>query len=226
MHDGHVANDRSFEQQTSAGGTRERLLDEARDLFARHGYVGTSIRAIATATGIRESSVYNHVPSKQALLDAVLDRADARIEEIAAALSAPIADGQQAAALYEGIGLDELERLARGFLDAWLHDADLLAARRILTLEQYRSPALGARLRDLTIHRPLRFQTDLFGRLIASGAFIPADPAAVALSFWGPMLAIMGIAEQGDGEAEARRLLRTHLEHFRGLHIAAEGAAS
>jgi len=44
--------------------TRERILDEALDLFARQGFAGTSIRQIARAVGLRESSLYNHFPGK------------------------------------------------------------------------------------------------------------------------------------------------------------------
>lgn len=51
--------------------TRERLLDSAADLFARQGYDGVSMHAIAAAAGIRESSVYNHFDSKESILEAL-----------------------------------------------------------------------------------------------------------------------------------------------------------
>jgi len=45
--------------------TREKLLNTALQLFSRLGYSGTSIRKIAKETGIRESAIYNHFPSKK-----------------------------------------------------------------------------------------------------------------------------------------------------------------
>ena len=59
--------------------TRDRLFDIALRLFGRHGYGSVSIRAICREAGIRESSFYNHYPSKQALRDRVLAETDAHV---------------------------------------------------------------------------------------------------------------------------------------------------
>jgi AcrR family transcriptional regulator len=40
--------------------TKEKIFDAAVELFAERGYDGVSIRDIAKAVGIRESSVYKH----------------------------------------------------------------------------------------------------------------------------------------------------------------------
>ena len=52
--------------------TRERLLDVALELFAQHGFAGTSMRALARAAGLRESSIYNHFAGKDDLYKAVI----------------------------------------------------------------------------------------------------------------------------------------------------------
>lgn len=54
--------------------TSARILDEANRLFARYGYEGTSLSAIASQVGIRKPSLLHHFESKQALRQAVLDR--------------------------------------------------------------------------------------------------------------------------------------------------------
>ncbi|MEL7603195.1 MAG: TetR/AcrR family transcriptional regulator [Bacillota bacterium] len=54
--------------------TRERLLDAAAELFARQGFDGVSVYAIASAAGIRESSVYNHFASKADILEALFEQ--------------------------------------------------------------------------------------------------------------------------------------------------------
>ena len=55
--------------------TAARIMDVAEDLFARHGYEGTSLRQIAEGAGIREPGLYNHFSGKQGLYEAVLSRA-------------------------------------------------------------------------------------------------------------------------------------------------------
>ena len=55
-----------------AGDTKAELLAAALRLFARHGYAGTSIRAIAREVGLSESVLYAHFGSKRAIFEAVL----------------------------------------------------------------------------------------------------------------------------------------------------------
>ncbi len=54
-------------------GTRGRILLAALRLFAEYGFYGTSIRDLATETGINSATLYAHYPSKeQVLADLVL----------------------------------------------------------------------------------------------------------------------------------------------------------
>ena len=47
---------------------RSRILDAAVDLFARHGYEGTSVSQVVAAAGVAKGGFYHHFPSKQDLL--------------------------------------------------------------------------------------------------------------------------------------------------------------
>ncbi len=53
--------------------TKERIFETAVELFATRGYHATSIRDLAKAVGIKESSIYNHFSGKSAILDAILE---------------------------------------------------------------------------------------------------------------------------------------------------------
>ncbi|MGY2082883.1 TetR/AcrR family transcriptional regulator [Blastococcus sp. SYSU DS0539] len=56
---------------TSVGATnprRAQIIEVAADLFDRHGYHETSMRAIAERTGIRKASLYHYFRSKDELL--------------------------------------------------------------------------------------------------------------------------------------------------------------
>ncbi len=63
------------EKMTKGARTAQRILDVAEDLFARHGYNGTSLRQIADQAGIKQPGLYNHFAGKQALYEAMLFRA-------------------------------------------------------------------------------------------------------------------------------------------------------
>ena len=53
--------------------TRQRILDVALELFAQHGFAGTSMRLLARTAGLRESSLYNHFSGKDDLYQAVIE---------------------------------------------------------------------------------------------------------------------------------------------------------
>ena len=54
--------------------TADAVLDAALTLFAERGYHGTAVSQIAASLGIRTSSLYNHMRSKQDLLEAIIGR--------------------------------------------------------------------------------------------------------------------------------------------------------
>jgi AcrR family transcriptional regulator len=80
---------------------RAQLLEIARRLFARDGYHGASMEAIAEAAGVTKPVLYQHFPSKRALYEGLLvDDLGRLTEELEAAFSQ--AEGNA-------------ERLRRGF---------------------------------------------------------------------------------------------------------------
>lgn len=49
------------------------ILDTAAEVFARHGFAGTSVQQVADAVGYSKTGLLRRFPSKQALYDAVVD---------------------------------------------------------------------------------------------------------------------------------------------------------
>ena len=52
------------------------IIDMATRAFSERGFVGTSVREIAAAVGMTQQGLSYHFPSKEALLEAVLQRRD------------------------------------------------------------------------------------------------------------------------------------------------------
>ena len=53
---------------------REAVLDAAEELFALHGYAGTSVKAVAVSANVALKTVYLACGNKRALLTALIDR--------------------------------------------------------------------------------------------------------------------------------------------------------
>ena len=53
---------------------KSQILDVASKWFLAHGYAGTSISAMARKSGISKESIYRYFSSKEALLEAVIEK--------------------------------------------------------------------------------------------------------------------------------------------------------
>ena len=62
-----------MEQSFTGRNSRQRILECAANLFAEKGFTETSIRKLALEVGMKGSSLYNHFPSKIAILEHMLD---------------------------------------------------------------------------------------------------------------------------------------------------------
>lgn len=83
---------------------QEKIERAARRVFTRRGYHGTSVREIAGAAGISIGNLYNYYRTKEALFVAVVERYEARMEELRRRAVGPLQDAFAPA---------ELARLAR-----------------------------------------------------------------------------------------------------------------
>ena len=61
-------------RQDYSSSTKRALLDNATELFADHGYAGTSLDEVVAAARVTKGALYHHFPSKLALFESVYDR--------------------------------------------------------------------------------------------------------------------------------------------------------
>lgn len=186
--------------------TRREILDAALELFAAEGFHGTGLREIARAVGVREGAIYHHFPSKEALLDAVLEepfgRPDLPVKQLPSALLSDPAAALEAAAngMLELFGtLRENKRFR-----IMLADGARLAAAGRLDFFAKTAPAREA-LRKT------------FETLVASGRFRDADPEFLMLEFIGPLVMwrILGlILPRHRFVTDPKKYVRWHVQQF------------
>ena len=86
-----------IEQAKKSG--KQKILEEAIKLFAAKGFTETTMRELAAASGMKESSIYNHFSSKNAILDYIIDeysqftRPVLELDKLSALKDNPSADG-------------------------------------------------------------------------------------------------------------------------------------
>jgi len=190
--------------------TKEKIIETALELFSQRGYDGVSVREIAKAVGIRESSIYNHFENKRAIFDGIVDFCLQQSETYFRRSALPFAEGDDAS-VYKGIGMDRLQELIERTFLFFFDDPWNQRFRRLLLLSQFADPRCRDIYRALYRDKCIQVQAYIFSTLMDAGELRREDPIAVAAEFHGPMF--MLIHTCGSME-EARPFIRAHVEQF------------
>ncbi len=132
--------------------TREDVITAAGRLFASKGYHGTSMRDLGRELGLRGSSLYSHVTSKEDLLVAVVERGARHFEASA-----------EAALGSSDTPIEQLRALIAGHVEVLLDHSD--AAKTFL----YEAESLDDDRRSLIIGARDRYE-QVFRDVLAAGA--------------------------------------------------------
>jgi TetR/AcrR family transcriptional regulator, mexJK operon transcriptional repressor len=178
--------------------TRAAILRAARPIMLRDGLGGTTLDRVAAEGGIAKMTLYRHFPSKEALFEGLVT---ATCESMREGLeNAPTADTDKPIAHRLA---DEL----RAFTSA-LIEPDGLALYRLIVADGWRFPEL-ARVFEQSgmrvIRRRIAVLLETGGAPTDQSRQVAAEIVALALGD-AYQRAILGIAEQGDGEAFSRQI--------------------
>ena len=150
----------------SGGSTRQRILDAALDLFGSRGVGGVSLDEIAREVGVRKQTVLYWFPSKDALVDGVL-------ESVAAQLGVVIEAAIRAA---PDDPVDRVDAVVRAvFRPAVRRPALLGLVREVNRLEPEQAGRLRSSVQPL-VDRAVRY----LGEEMERGRLRRGDPRLVA----------------------------------------------
>ena len=195
--------------------TKERILSEALKLFSKNGYDAVSVEQIATAVGIKAPSLYNHFKSKQAIFNAITNETAMRYNNFTSSLSVHLQNAPQDQAVFNNITADALfEKVSKIFIYS-LHDETLSNFRKMMTIEQFRSPELSKLYTERFVDKMVNYHAELFKVLIKNGVLKTADANALSLMYVSPVLTLISICDrQPEKEEEALKILKNHVQLF------------
>jgi len=143
------------------------LVRAARELFAAHGYDGTSVRAITARAGANLGAITYHFGSKQALHDAVI-----------ASVMGPGRERIVEAAAGPDTPLDRLEVVVRAFFSYLDENPDAIPLMMGVMLSSRPLPDVVARTIAANVHTV----SSLIGEGQRDGSVRSGDPRLLALS--------------------------------------------
>ena len=103
--------------------------------------------------------------------------------------------------------LAQLCAFSKAMFRYWTQDAFASAFRRMLTLEQYRDPAMARLLQQVLAAGPLEYVTALLSGMTD-------DPQALALTLYGPMFLLYSVYDGAQDKEAVTAMLDAHIDRF------------
>ena len=135
---------------------KERILEEALQLFSQNGYTGTSMNDIAAKLGVTKAALYKHYKSKQEILDSIVEKAS----------EYGLPEEQQSGDFpgERQVSYDDIKTYTKEQFSYWTSEEFPSCFRRVLTLEQYRSAEMSQLYLGCLSDGPVAYTADIFRR--------------------------------------------------------------
>jgi AcrR family transcriptional regulator len=166
---------RATRERRSAEERRRQILDAALALFARHGYGGTTTKAIAHEAGITEGLIFHYFGGKAELLVEAAKQRSALLVAVRGLLRD--AEGTSA--------VETMPRIARGWVALVHGQGDLVV---MLVSEAHAHPEVGAAFRTLLDEIRGALASYLDGRVAAGELRADLETDVAAASFLSSLL--------------------------------------
>ena len=186
--------------------TKEKILDAALTLFAENGYDGTSVEQIASFVGIKAPSLYKHYKGKEDILNALIDSAEARYEEMFGSENniGKIPQSQE-----------EFTKVTMERISFTMRDPIIRKTRMLLVQEQFRNERISEATTKHQLDGIQRMFTKIIKGMMDEGLVKNDDPELLAVELTAPaVLQIARSDRQPQCEKESLECIEKHLRHF------------
>ena len=154
---------------------RRRILDAAREVFFRDGFVNANLDEVAAIAEVAKGTLYRHFDSKADLYVAVLSHNGQVFEE----RMREAADGASAAA-------DQIRQVGRFYYDHWMRNREYFQIFWALDNQELIGELPPGVVDEVTKlwENCLRILADAIAAGVDAGDFAPCDPWEVANILW------------------------------------------
>ena len=160
--------------------TKELIREAALDLFSRKGFDSSSVRDIAAQIGIKDSSLYFHFKSKQAILDSLMDR----FIHISRQMMVGLDEGISSITAMDD---EHFYAVTEQYIQSYFMDTFISRILMIMNHERSHNDQLREQYVYWCIEKPLDFQTAVMKRLQDIGYLKKENPRHLALEYYSPV---------------------------------------
>ena len=194
--------------------TKESILMTALHLFARDGYEAVSVSAIAGALSMTKGALYRHYKNKRDIFDSIVERMYQIDAERSQTYEMPKEKYEIEPEAYKHISIAAIKKFTLSQFIFWSEDDFASHFRKMLTLEQYRSPEMAELYSKCMTAGPVAYMEDIFREMIIRGILKETDPRQLAVEFYAPLYLLMNISDQSNEKTKFIELLNHHIDRF------------
>ena len=169
--------------------TKEKILEEALKLFAKSGYMGTSMNDIASQLGVTKAALYKHYSSKQEILNSIIERMNQMDRERSKEYEMPEGEMEEVIEGYKNIALEKIKQYTKVQFLHWTEEEFSSCFRKMLTLEQYRDPEMSRLYQHYLSEGPLQYMETIFSGIVNNSE----EAKQLAINFYGPIFLLYSI---------------------------------
>ncbi|MFA9378955.1 MAG: TetR/AcrR family transcriptional regulator [Lachnotalea sp.] len=201
--------------------TKQRIIEEALSLFSQYGYNGTSVKKIAEAVGIKDSSIYKHFNSKQEIFNQIVATISQRIEKKSLEVGLPNVENlEDLTNYYVTFTKDKLVEYTRKMVLFYLTDSYVVQFRKLAIREQYSNEVIYEVYRKYYMESSIEFLTVIFKGMIKLGGLKNGSPEIMAYFFYSPIFFLLNKYDDKENEVEeALKLLDQMVEEFYKIYF-------
>jgi len=201
--------------------TKQKILNEALNLFSEKGYSAVYVGDIADAVGIKAPSLYKHYKSKQAIFDSCVEVFSERMEQVRNKLRLPYTPN--ADINYQTASMETIIEIAINLFAFYLQDDVAAKFRKMLMIERYHNPELNELFENLFVDGVVRHEEKIFSDLIDAKIIKKENPHIIALRFYTPIFYLLQKYDMHpDMVEEAKQELTLMIQEFCNTYAAEE----
>lgn len=156
--------------------TKERIFDQALELFSQKGFKAVSVREIAREVGIRESSIYNHYKNKEAILDAIIDYFKTEL------INSAVLEEDTEALIDEGLEVF-FDVGSRTYIER-INTPKMEKIWRLVSIETYHNDKIKKFFKKEIIDEPISGWEQIFNIMIKKNLIKPLNPRKLAYEYY------------------------------------------
>lgn len=190
--------------------TKERIFDVSLELFATKGFDAVSVREIARAVGIRESSIYNHYPSKDAIMDSIFTYFQ---KELVKMRPPEARNPDKINELTPDIFRERVNRT----LDI-LRTPKMAKIFQISSSEQFRDERAKNIILHTLIKEPQQFTENVLEKMVENKVIKPINPKILSVEFQYPLFTLfleyLLLRSENSNTSTVEKAILNHVDYF------------